>query len=74
VAGVNRVGSDGQGVPYAGDSGVHHPLGHALLDLADREGVATVTLGGAELVEYRARFPAWQDADRFTLEIPGGEP
>lgn len=73
VAGVNRVGNDGQGVPYAGDSGVHHPLGHVLLDLGGGESVATVTLGGAELVEYRARFPAWQDADRFTLASPDGE-
>jgi omega-amidase len=70
VAGVNRTGSDGQGIPYAGDSGVHHPLGHALLDLGRTAGVGTVTLSGAELVSYRERFPAWQDADPFTLAGP----
>ena len=67
VAGVNRVGTDGHGVAYAGDSGAHHPLGHALLDLGDREGVGSVVLRGDELEAYRQQFPAWQDADPFTL-------
>jgi predicted amidohydrolase len=70
VAGVNRVGTDGQNVGYAGDSGVHHPLGHALLDLGSGTGVGTVRLAGDELVAYRDRFPAWQDADPFTLAPP----
>jgi predicted amidohydrolase len=67
VAGVNRVGTDGHGVSYAGDSGAHHPLGHCLLDLGDGEGVAGVVLAGDGLVTYREQFPAWQDADPFTL-------
>jgi predicted amidohydrolase len=73
VAAVNRVGTDGHGVAYAGDSGVHHPLGHPLVELGPGAQVATVTLQGGELARYREEFPAWQDADRFTLGPAAGD-
>ncbi|MEO8445701.1 MAG: amidohydrolase [Gammaproteobacteria bacterium] len=67
VAGVNRLGSDGQGVDYAGDSGVHDYLGNPLADLGGTPGAHTAQLDGAGLVRYREKFPAWQDADGFRL-------
>lgn len=65
--GVNRVGSDGMGIEYAGDSGAWDFFGNSLLDAGDATGVFTVTLDGAALARYRQKFPAHQDADRYTL-------
>ena len=67
VAGVNRVGTDGKGIAYAGDSSVHDYLGQPLADLGGAPGHATVTLGLEALHRYREKFPAWRDADPFQL-------
>ena len=67
VAAVNRVGSDGNGIAYAGDSAVHDVLGMPQLELGDQPQVATAVLSAARLAEHRERFPAQLDADRFTL-------
>ena len=68
VAGVNRVGEDGHGVPHAGDSVVVDFGGQALAELGDRAGVATVPLDLAALRAWRDKFPAHLDADAFILE------
>jgi predicted amidohydrolase len=65
AVGVNRVGSDGNGLAYAGDSAAIDFLGEALVDLDDRPQVATTTLSAAALNAHRERFPAWRDADAF---------
>jgi predicted amidohydrolase len=67
VAGVNRIGTDGQGVAYAGDSSLHDYLGQSLADLGGAPGHGTVTLGLQPLRRYREKFPAWRDADPFQL-------
>lgn len=67
VAGLNRVGSDGNQLHYAGDSAVIDFLGHPASEAADREVVFTTTLLRAELDAHRARFPAMRDADGFEL-------
>ncbi|MFA0961443.1 amidohydrolase [Roseivirga sp. BDSF3-8] len=69
TAGVNRIGEDGNGVPYSGHSGVYDPKGETVIFMEDREDVATVTLSGSELQRYRDKFPAYLDADDFTLSI-----
>jgi len=68
AVGVNRVGEDGNGVAYCGDSLVAGPLGNLVADLGSAESTATVTLDGAALERYREKFPAWRDADAFRLE------
>jgi predicted amidohydrolase len=68
VAGLNRVGTDGNGHRYDGDSAAVDFLGEALSECADAEVVATATLRADRLAEHRARFPAMLDADRFTLD------
>ncbi len=69
VVGVNRVGMDGKGIHYSGDSVAIGPRGEVLGALeASREGFLTVTLDGAALQEFRTKFPAHLDADRFTIE------
>jgi omega-amidase len=67
VIGVNRVGVDGNDLPYAGDSAVIGPVGEALVELGAQEQVVTVTLDPAILKAHRERFPAWMDADSYTL-------
>jgi len=66
--GVNRVGTDGNGIAYAGDSLVADYLGNVMAHLGAAESVMTVTLDGAALASYREKFPAWRDADAFRLE------
>jgi predicted amidohydrolase len=66
-AAVNRVGSDGNGVAYAGDSAVIDCVGLPLVELGPSEAVATMTLSAQQLSCHRERFPAHLDADPFEL-------
>jgi len=67
VAGLNRVGTDGNGLHYAGDSAVIDFLGKAISECTDEEVVVTTTLQAAELAAHRERFPAMLDGDAFTI-------
>ena len=67
VAGLNRVGIDGNGLSYSGDSAVLDFLGTPLLAMGDGEGVATTTLDAQTLLGHRQRFPAMLDADPYQL-------
>lgn len=69
VVGVNRVGEDGNGFAHNGQSIVLDPKGQALVEPGSKAGVYTVTLNYAELLRYREKFGALNDADKFTLEI-----
>lgn len=68
VAGLNRVGRDGNGLAYCGDSAVIDFLGVPLSECTDVEVVSTTTLLAAELAAHRERFPALRDGDAFTLD------
>lgn len=63
VVGVNRVGRDGNGFDFSGDSSVIDPLGVDLLTLRYLPGIHTVSLSAKTLLTYRKEFPAWMDAD-----------
>ena len=65
--GVNRVGIDGNQLPYSGDSAVLDFMGQAMADLGAQEQTVTVGLDHAGLVAFREKFPAWMDADAFEL-------
>jgi omega-amidase len=67
VAAVNRVGTDGNGHAYSGDSVALDFLGQPLLEFGAQPQVATTTLSAAALAAHRERFPAQLDADRFDL-------
>ncbi|UTW12465.1 amidohydrolase [Marinobacterium rhizophilum] len=70
VAGVNRVGQDGKGYDYSGDSMLVDFKGQALLDRpAGTPFVGTTTLSAAALGSFRNAFPAGQDADDFELRL-----
>ena len=67
VAAVNRVGTDGKGFVYTGDSQVLDFQGETLLCAGELDGVVRATLSAADLSAYRERFPAYRDADGFAL-------
>lgn len=67
VAAVNRIGEDGKGHAYSGDSQVLDFQGDLLLSPGAAQGVFRITLSAAELAAYRERFPAHLDADGFSL-------
>lgn len=67
VAGVNRVGRDGNEIDYLGGSMVLDYLGQPLNECGESEVVATSTLLVADLAAHRERFPALLDADGFEL-------
>ena len=68
VAAVNRVGIDGKGFAYTGDTQVLDFQGESLFNAGEADGVFEVTLNAAELAAYRTRFPAYLDADTFEIE------
>lgn len=68
VCGVNRVGIDGFGLKYSGDS--------VLLDSRGQEVVActpgieetlTADISLDALIDFRRKFPAWMDGDQFEI-------
>ncbi|RXK83888.1 amidohydrolase [Filimonas effusa] len=67
VAGVNRVGADGNGFAHSGDSMLIDPLGNSIFHKQHDEAVATFTLQKENLEQVRARFPFWKDGDTFIL-------
>lgn len=68
VIGVNRVGVDGNDLPYAGDSAIIDPVGEPLIELGPQEQVVTIAIDPAPLLAHRERFPAWMDADTFAID------
>lgn len=64
VVGVNRVGRDGNGLDYSGDSAVIDPLGDTLFDAADHVVCQSLDLNYETLETWRREFPCWMDIDR----------
>ncbi|MFD1261300.1 amidohydrolase [Entomomonas asaccharolytica] len=68
TAAVNRIGKDGKGYPYSGDSQLLDYLGEQLINCQDKAGIFNYTLSGSKLLAFRESFPAYQDADMFELK------
>ena len=67
VAGLNRVGNDGNDNYYSGDSMVMGPLGQVLYHKIQDEDIVTIELEYQQLEVLRKTFPFLKDADSFTL-------
>ncbi len=68
VVGVNRLGKDGQGTAFAGDSAVINPKGIKISKTkAFTESVESITLSLEELNDFRKKFPVGLDVDKFQL-------
>jgi len=62
----NRVGTDGSGLNYCGDSGCISPKGFADF-MGDKESVKTFEISYHELYQYRKKFPLLKDRDNFKI-------
>lgn len=69
VIGVNRVGMDGKGHHYTGDSASVDPRGDADVMKASKEDVLHTVLHREALDDFRAKFPVAMDADDFGLML-----
>jgi predicted amidohydrolase len=68
VAGVNRVGKDGNGIDYIGESMLIDPKGKEIAALTvSREGVISAAISLDELNNFRTKFPVWKDSDGFSI-------
>ena len=64
VMGVNRVGTDGNDIPYSGDSALIDPWGNPQVEFEPaKECIHIVNLKTDLVNEVRERFPAYLDAD-----------
>jgi omega-amidase len=66
VAGCNRVGEDGNGISYSGDSMIIDPMG-AVVCTGQADDVYTYTIKKDQLNEIRKKFPFLKDADHFKI-------
>lgn len=70
VCGVNRVGTDGNNARYTGESVIVDYKGQPVAATGTgQETVITAVLDLTSLHRFREKFPVWQDADRFTLDL-----
>lgn len=67
VAGVNRVGKDGNGIYHSGDSMLIDPMGEAACLKNGEEDIFTCTLEKSKLQETRDKLPFLRDADGFMI-------
>jgi omega-amidase len=65
--GVNRVGGDGMGLNYTGNSAVIDFNGNPLFYQKDTEVINNQILSKKELDDFRTKFPAYLDADEFEI-------
>jgi predicted amidohydrolase len=65
VLASNRVGVDGNGIAYQGDSQAISMAGEILASLRAESGIIRVTLDKGELQAFRAQFPFLSDRDSF---------
>jgi omega-amidase len=63
VAGVNRVGVDGNGHRYSGDTCIIDPKGQVVTGMVGKETILSGVLSAATLAGCRNEFPVWMDAD-----------
>lgn len=65
--GLNRIGEDGKGLNYNGQSAVFDYLGKSLLEAKNTDGIFQVTLPAEKLQSYRKKFPVLEDQDEFKI-------
>lgn len=67
VIGLNRVGFDGMGLSYSGDSTIIDFKGQTLISKSESEAILYAELNKSDLVDFRTKFPAYLDADEFEI-------
>jgi omega-amidase len=67
VIGVNRVGEDGNGYLYNGDSMIINPLGEILYHKEKEEDVSTIAMPLQQVSDIRTQIPFLKDGDDFRI-------
>lgn len=68
VVGSNRIGTDGEGIKYCGDSMLINARGEIISSATlNEESVITGEISIQELSDFRRKFPVFIDADNFTI-------
>ena len=68
VAGLNRVGKDGNGIPHTGHSAVLDPFGNKISKTAaSRPSIETITLKAKDIQDWRRQLNTLQDSDSFKI-------
>jgi len=68
VCGVNRVGTDGMGLVYSGNSAIYNHKGERIARTPlNKITTRTFVLDKILLNKFREKFPAWKDADSFRI-------
>jgi omega-amidase len=66
--GINRIGTDGTGITYSGNSMVFSPKGELILEPEEYvESNSIVTLSMQELTDYHQKFNVGLDWDQFQI-------
>ncbi len=70
VAGVNRTGTDGNGIRYDGHSLIVDPRGREIaVTTGNGEQIIAAKLSKSPLDRFRKKFPVLPDADPFTIHF-----
>ena len=70
VAASNRIGTDGMGIHYSGESAIIDPKGETIAMAGKGTGqIITADLDIGELTEFRKKFPVLDDADKFSVNL-----
>jgi predicted amidohydrolase len=68
VAGVNRIGTDGNGILYSGESQMVNSRGDVLTEnVLTSKGFPSYEISKSALIDFREKFPVSNDADRFVI-------
>jgi omega-amidase len=73
AVGCNVIGTDGNGIEYAGGSAAYAPDGKTLVEAGENPDLIRVVLDADALTELRDGFPVWQDADDYDLKTKAME-
>ena len=69
VAGLNRIGTDDNGIAYSGNSVLVDPKGELIWKAKDhQEEVKTIVVNRDELDAFRKKFPVGMDGDQFEID------
>jgi predicted amidohydrolase len=70
VAGANRIGIDGEGIKYCGDSLIINPYGEIIASSGRNEKcIISAEISLKELSAFRKKFPVLKDADDFSINF-----
>ena len=69
VIAVNRIGVDGNGIEYSGDSMIVCPMGDIICETNENtEEMKSIELSLERLVDFRNKFPVYLDAENFEIK------